>query len=117
MRIVCPVIEDFLDTLETEENGTGSIYRKHVHLSRFRQPVDGNSRDAVKFLINMQLSAIIETEDGGQYLLQFGEDCGMDYKDSGGAYEGTKVYEKRKKQVVKCCERLGLVLRPGVVDF
>ncbi len=70
----------------------------------------------VKQLVTLQLSAVIDLDDGGQYLLQCGQECGHDYNDSTQDMGGTEHGGELLREVQGLCEQAGLELLPGMVD-
>ena len=122
MRVICNSLDDFIENLEKEPSE--NIFRKTVYISRTVNPVDGNKLEAAKFSVNFQASAIVNLfEDDlaetqyGQYLLEFGEDCGFDYHDADPETKGSKHCEDLKKRLECCCFSRGLRIRPGILDM
>ncbi len=121
MRIICTNLDDFIENLEKEPSE--NILRKTVYVSRTVNPVDGTKLTAVKFSVNFQASAIVNLveENGndsyGQYLLEFGEDCGFDYDDSTQEKKGSERCEDLRKRLECCCLSRGLHIRPGILDM
>ena len=110
MRIECHSIDDFITNLWTEP--PGSVMQKQICVDVTSRDVDG-----IKFMINIQATAVIDLPDGGQYLLQAGEDCGIDYRDTTQDYAGSEKMEEQKDKLKNVCEELGLTIRPGVIGF
>jgi len=115
MRVACPTVDDFLTNLLAE--GSERVYRKVVYVSITKNPVDGNKKTAIRWDVNFQTSAIIELEDEGQYLLEFGEDCGMDYHEAEPELNGTDHAKKLKNMILAACLENDLVVRPGIIDM
>lgn len=113
MRVACSTIADFLENLESEP--ADRVLNKVVYASKTCRPVDGTRRDAVKFSVVFQVGAVVKLEDGGEYLLDGGEDCGMDYHDASQAYGGSERADELRQMVRDVCNRMGLVVRPGLV--
>jgi len=115
MRIVCNTVVDFLRNLELE--GPEAVLQKAVRVSVSSVPLDENKREAVKFSVMLQASAVVCLPEGGEYLLEVGVDCGRDYKDDSHEYEGTRTATAARKRIEEFCEKHGLDVRPGVIDL
>ena len=115
MRVVCNSIDEFLLDLETHNNGC--LHQNAIRCSVSKNPVDGNKRDAVRFAVNIQFSAIIMNGPEDQYLLEAGEDCGFDYKDTTQEYIGTEEADRLKSKLESVCKRRGWVIRPGIIEL
>lgn len=113
MRVECHTIADFLTNLKKDQAG---IYRKIVYFSKTERPLDGSSRGAVRFGINLQASAVIDDGDGGQYHLEYGEDCGIDYRDASNDAAGSTRAAGIFTSLEKFCKVAGLDIRPGIVQ-
>jgi len=109
MRVVVHTVEDFLQNL----NGClpSAIVEKTIWVDQTRRKVS-----EARFLVNLQASCVVDIKDG-QFLLQYGEDCGMDYEDSEPELEGTKSAEEKREALNSFCKYRGLSVRPGIVDF
>lgn len=114
MRVVCSNLDEFIENLAREPSD--KVFRGVVYVSRSRRPVDGNKQNAVKFAVVFQASAVINV-DGGQYLLQMGEECGEDYEDATQEFAGSDQAAELKKRLGDWCDATGLVVGPGIVDF
>jgi len=124
--VICQTVEEFVENLNAEQD----ILQKTVYVSKTRTPVDGDKRSAAKFRVTFQASAIVnivttpqclkealEVEDGGQYLLEVGCDCGVDYEDASQDFEGSEEADRLKAKMVAYCEGRGLSVRPGIIDM
>jgi hypothetical protein len=80
------------------------------------RPVDERDANPVKFVVGVQTSAIVSMKEGGEYLLQMGVECGIDYKDSTNELTGTEEATRQKKLIEGFCKQKGLMVRPGVVQ-
>ena len=115
MRVICNNLDEFISNLKLEPSS--SFLQRIVRVSVTERPLDSSSkRDAVKFSINFQASAIVCLEDGGQYLLDFGEDCGLDYRDSSNEPAGTKRAGELRAKLSEFCDDYGLGIRPGIIE-
>ena len=116
MRVTCNTLNDFITNLRMEP--PTSVLQQTVHVSVTERPLDiSDKHKAVKFSIMLQASAVITLEDGGQYLLEYGEDCGMDYRDSSNELLGTERTNGLRKKLVEFCDDYGLKIRPGIVQI
>jgi hypothetical protein len=111
MRVTCNQISDVLANLVScpIEN----LFGKVIYLNVIRQPV---TPDKLKFRVAVHVSAIVNTDDGGQYLLVGGEDCGHDYMDGKREQDGTKKALCLREALEDFCGERGWVIRPGVVS-
>jgi len=105
MRVVCRTVDSFVENLHL-----GEVVEKTVW-------VDDTSREVAehKILHSLQASAVMRLADGGELLLQYGEDVGWDFMDGEPELEGTEAANHRKGYLKQCCEDMGLVIRPGIV--
>jgi len=115
MRVTCNDIAEFLKCLEDE--GNERVFQRTVRVSRSRNPLDDSKDKAVRFSANIQVSTVIDLGDDGQYLLEAGEDCGIDYEDSTREMLGTEQMEMLRNRIMVCCDRLGLKVLPGLIDL
>ena len=116
MRVKCRDIYDFLNNIQSEKKG--SIFRNIIYIDRAEQPLDGTKEKAVKFLISISLHAVIDiSEEGGQYLLEMQQDCGVDYHDASKEFNGSSKLKAILGKLEEFCAKEGLSLRSGVVDF
>ena len=111
MKVTCNSIGEFIENLCLEE----SIYRKTVYVSLKEQPLD-LEREPVRFDVIIQATTIVETEDGGQYIIEAGESCGTDYRDATNELKGTKKRKQLFEKLCEVCEEQGLSIRPGIVS-
>ncbi len=114
MRVTCNDVDAFLKDLSLAD--AEQVLQRAVRVSVSRNPVDGNRRDALKFTVTLQASAIIGLEDGGEYLLEVGVDCGNDYMDGRPDLGGTECADDMVDQIRHFCESRGLVVRPGIIE-
>jgi len=56
-------------------------------------------------------------DQGAEYLLESGEDCGLDFKDSGGKYDGSQKYEFLRNKINDICVERKWEILPGVIDI
>lgn len=114
MRVVCNTVSEFLECIAPDEQ---VVLANTIRRSRYRRPVGGTSpRNAVKFLVGFQLSAVIlMAQDAGDYLLEVGVECGFDYTDASQEIEGTESADKLEAEVAAFCTDHKYKLRPGVI--
>ena len=105
MRVVCRTVEAFVENLRL-----GEAVEKTVWLDETHREISEH-----KILCNLQVSAIVRLVDGGEFLLQYGEDVGYDFTDGEPQKEGSDAMGHRKGYLKECCEDIGLVVRPGIV--
>jgi hypothetical protein len=84
-----------------------------VHLDVSRRPLD---KDKTRIEVVLQATAVVDTEEGGQFLLDVGENMGMDYNDASQEKEGSKAAEKAEEKIIEVCDDLGLMVRPGIIS-
>lgn len=111
MRIVCPTVPDFLENL----NAAHGLFQNTIWCSIIRRPEDGQ-RDAVKFEVVIQMSAVVVYGEGEEALVEVGVSCGYDYEDANGSYEGSGLAADLKQQVLQACESQGWRVLPGIID-
>jgi len=105
MRIVCRTIEAFVENLRL-----GEVFEKSVWLDETNRIVSEH-----KVLYNLQASAVVRLNDGGEFLLQYGEDVGYDFTDGEPQRDGSEAVRHRKGFLTERCKDMGLVVRPGIV--
>lgn len=111
MRVQCSNVHDFLFHLTK-----GAVVGKTVYVERSVRPLDGDRRTAVRFEVVLQASAVMGFPEGGEYLLQTGESCGIDYRDASKESVGSERADELKEAVEHFCHGNGLVVMPGLVD-
>lgn len=111
MRVTTNNLTDFLANLEQGEVAGGVVW-----VNRTENPVDGNRRDAIKYSVVFQASAVCEFDDG-QFLLELGVDCGFDIRDCNNDCSASDEAARLRAELVGFCERRGLTVRPGIIDM
>lgn len=112
MRVVCDTVEQFVRNLRLERD----VYQRVVRVQVTSNPAGvGTSRDAPVLSVNFQASAVVRSDDGGEFLLEVGEDCGHDWRDKSQRFEGTARAKELEDMVRRACEELGLEVRPGLI--
>lgn len=106
MRVICRTVEAFVQNLRVGE----AVLNKTVWVDEVSREVSAH-----KILHNLQASAVVYLEGGGEFLLQCGEDVGFDYMDGEPEVEGQKAMSHRKGHLEQCCKDMGLMIRPGIV--
>ena len=120
MRVSCQSVEDFVENLQEEFEDGHSVFEDMVRVSIHSNPDDGprfGKFAAVKWKVVFQATAVVCVDDENQYLLECGIDCGLDYRDSEPTSPGTEMAEGLKKKLEEYCEKAGLKIRPGDIDF
>jgi len=116
MRLVCGSVEDFL--FNVLKDGAQNVDRRVIYVDYQKTPFgESKSHDCVKWQILLQSFAIVNAEDGGQFLLQTSVDCGVDYTDASNELNGSKKALDLKKQIEYFCEKNDLTIRPGIVNL
>jgi len=113
VRVECKSIQDFLCNLKalSKEQVIEGIVR--VSISERDERGDGPY-----FYINFQASALIQLADyEGQYLLEFGEDCGRDIRDSEPDFEGSGNAYALEAEVKAMCNEKGWRILPGIISI
>lgn len=119
MRVVCSSVSDFMKDLETQVGASGPdcVVQKTVRINIDKSSLEGKPiRDSVKIGVILQASAVIILSNDGEYLLQLGFDCGVDYLDASKELRGTKVAEALSVEIENFCRTLGLVTGPGMIE-
>ena len=114
MRIACSSIDQFLENLSEEQ-----ILYQTIWVSKTSLPLNGKTRfDASSFAIGFQVSAVVEKENGDQYLLEAGEACGIDRTNRGEeSTEGTDKEKGLREKVAMFCQAKSWQIKPGVIDL
>ena len=110
MRVTCKTVSEFIDNLKSEK---GNIYRNIIYVMIEEEPLDQNN---IKFSITIQVTAVVRTEDGGEYLLVVAENCGKDLRDVSQDYGGNELAFDLQDKIKTACEELGLEVRTGIVS-
>lgn len=108
MRVECKTIDAFLYNLERDAE---KVFRQIVYVdATIRNPIN-----ELRIERGIQASAVIELEDGGQYLLDYGEIVGIDSIDDPPDLSGSEAVTSRVGRITELCEKKNLEIRPGVV--
>jgi len=110
MRVTCGTIGEFLTNIQAE--GASRVFDKTVRVSRVEDVLD-ECKSKIRFMV----SAVINVGEDGQYLLEAGEYCGVDYKDGELDLKGSEQASRLRTAVMDFCEGKGLRVLPGVVDM
>ena len=114
MRIKCDTVNDFVVNLQAADRVIdGKVYIQRTMISLTDQPV----RMASSRGIGLQCSAIVESQDGVQALLECGVDCGIDRLTADGDLSGTETYDDLRDLLAKYVHENNLNLLPGVLDI
>lgn len=114
MRVECHTMEEFLEDLSMriESSGPECVYQRMVRAT----VAERLSPDGGRKFIAFQASAVVGA-DGGEYLLQVGIDCGVDYTDSTAESPGSESASRLKGLLKDFCTRKGLVVGPGLISI
>ena len=112
MRVECPTFEEWLECLEADR--PQGVWQNTVRYSIVRRPF-GADRSSPKKEVLIQVSAVMQTEGGGEYLLEVGQDCGFNYDDATQDKAGDHEAGQIKAKLEDVCLRLKLRLLPGII--
>jgi hypothetical protein len=116
MRIECQTCDEFMANLK--DVPAADILLQTVYVSMTERPLDtSDKRQAVSFSITVHASAVVNLADGGQYMVDYGEDCGLDYRDASKELVGTQTAGRIREKLVSFCDDHGLRVRPGIVQI
>lgn len=115
MRVQCSSIDDFLANLN---KCGGTVLNGTVFVDESRRPAHGQHPNvSVRWIVEIQASAVVELPDNrGEFLLQAGEECGLDYTDATQEFDGSDRAAELRGQLEGYCESRQLSLLPGIVD-
>lgn len=111
MRVTYHTIDAFLRDLENESPERVFQRAVRVQVSKSSVPPDNVACD-----VTIQVSAVVSTEDGGEYLMDAGERCGRDFCDGDGEFAGSERADELRGEIERFCERTGLTVRPGFIE-
>jgi hypothetical protein len=112
MRVTCETLDDFIEDLRNQ--GSSSVHQNMVRVSTSRRDMDDYG---ARFMVTFQASAVVCPSEGGDYLLQVGIDCGVDYEDATREKNGTEGLVKLKERLKSFCGESGLKVGPGVIEI
>ncbi len=108
MHIQVHTVADFLKHLYRV--GGGSVYDKLITVERAKMHETEGSWEVI-----LQFAAAIIREKGDFYL-DGAESCGKDFVDAQpGESQGSNVADKLEKDLEEACEKLGLIIVPGIM--
>ena len=108
MRVVVNDVGEFFESLV---DVTG-LFDSTIRVSISRMVVV----EGVKYSVRIQASAVVQTSEGAEYLLDVGEVCGTDYCDASQDYSGSRVAQEKKKQIKEFASSKGWRVLPGVIS-
>lgn len=113
MRVVCNDVDEFLECIEQDS----ILFQNTIRTSIIRtNAIRSSDRERIKFIVIFQVSAVVIVDDeGSQYLLEAGIDCGKDYLDDPPELEGTESAKKFKEKVKVFAKEHGLKVMPGII--
>jgi len=109
MRVEVHSVADFIKNLDGLL--PSGIVEKTIWVDQTRQKIS-----EARYSVNLQASCVVNIADG-QFLLLYGEDCGIDYEDAVPELKGTESAGEKRKCLEEWCELRDLMVRPGLVDF
>jgi len=112
MRVKTQTLKDFLENISTASGVVDST----VWVDTIKNPLDGNRKEAAKWVVEFNAYAVCQIGDG-EFLLEMNASCGMDYHDASQDYEGSEKADELKSGLIGRCDEWGLVVRPGTVDM
>lgn len=110
MRITTSTVDEFVECLDNAV----SIFENTIRVSITRRPQEGG-RNAVKFDVVLQASALV-TSPEGEYILEAGEECGIDYNDATQEKQGSSVASKQKQMIVEYAKTKNWKVLPGIIS-
>lgn len=119
MRITCQTLDGFLGDLKTsiDEASPNVVLQRTVRVEVYERSMEEKPvRDSIRVQIVIQASAVVAMGDDGEYLLQFGQDCGIDYNDGSGEMNGTIKANKLRAKIQEFCDDEGLRIGPGTIE-
>lgn len=122
MIVNCSTMREFIEEIDTQikKHGTDCVYQKTIRLSVEEQPLQDNEKQprnsVVRWEVALKVSAVMDLGDGGQYLLQAREICGIDYRDASNELNGSEELEKRKMMIKSFCNHHSIRIGPGVIQ-
>lgn len=99
MRVTCETVDEFIECLRAECQAHSTIFQDTIRVSICRRPIDKSAREALKFEVVLQASAVVVVDQESQYLLEVGEYCGKDYADDPPNDEGTQKAKALKEKI------------------
>lgn len=113
MRVICQTVDEFLECLEQEKD----ILQNTVRVSISERPIDKGARDSIKYEIVLQASAVVNIEEGSQYLLEYAKDCGIDVRDADPSLDASYRAKAIKEKIKKFAEAKALKVMPGFIQI
>lgn len=114
MKLACHSIDEFLDCIE-HELVKSSLFQDAIRVSIFRRPMGKNPRKSVRFEVVLQAAAIVEVNTGGQFIVEYGTVCGIDYEDDSQEKTGTELADAVKSRLKSFTDSHDLKLLPGAI--
>jgi hypothetical protein len=108
MLVTCKSVDDFLANLEQADN----LFEDAVRIDVTRRQLD-----EVRYAVVFQASCVVQTDDGGEYILQVGEECGVDYEDTTQDFGGTDSAADVRHRVTDFCKSRQFKVLPGTIGF
>lgn len=118
MKVMCSTVADFLANLDIALVKGDTILQKAVYVDVSDNPIDGTrwgKNPAAKWRRDLQAMAVVQMQDGGEYLLECGVECGTDYRCEG-EYPATERAKIDRGFIEAYCIGKGLTVRPGTIE-
>ncbi len=109
MKIQCNDVQGFIENLKKCD--CSRIFEKTVWVD-----ITKAFLSEVVDQVTFQASAVIQTEDGGEFVVRLGIECGKNYMDSSNEMIGQEQAEKLRDELCEFCEGHGLVVLPGIIS-
>lgn len=116
MRVTCQTVDEFCQCLLDAIGKGHSVADGTARFSKLIKS-EGNRRDAPKVEISVHVSAIVQMNEGGDYLLEVEERCGTDYQDASQEYAGSERADSIKDNLATICQDAGCVVMPGIIGY
>lgn len=112
MRIATQSVDEFLESLQDVTDIFDNTIRVSVNR---RSNSEHNLREAPKVDILIQVACVVQI-DGGEYLLETGEFCGVDYNDATQDFQGTKKADQLKSKIQILATAKKWRILPGMIS-
>lgn len=111
MRVTFSQLDDFLEELAHDAK-RGRIWQNEVFVRIDRAP---EQYPPITFRMSIWGTAIVQTPDQAEYILEYGADCGSDdHKNPDG---GTDESNRQRAAIVKVAAENGLEVRRGKLEI
>lgn len=111
MKIVCKSFADFKTCLQNLPLGS-FVYERVIRVSKDEIEVSEGALE-----VTFYGGAIIQREDGSQYVLEVTKNCGFDYTSSDPGSEGSDEVERLSGILELLAEKNSWQIFPGVIEI